>query len=188
MIDKPMILLIGPSGVGKSSFLDKALVDFSVLRDTITYTTRAMRKGESQGQPYHFVEREEFLGKLKHGFFVEHAEVHGNLYGTPADQIDESWRLKKVVIMDIDVQGARTFKTKYPQALAVFILPPSIGALRQRILKREGKIPADIEVRMRNAEVEMALASGFDRQIVNDNFAHAYAQLKKLIEEFLSFK
>jgi guanylate kinase len=182
---RPMILLIGPSGVGKSSFLDKALVDFPVLRDTITYTTRAMRKGESQGQPYHFVTRERFNELLKQDFFVEHAEVHGNLYGTPRDQIEESWRLGRVVIMDIDVQGAKIFKAQYPQALAIFVVPPSIDALRQRIISREGKVPPDIEVRMRTAETEMALADRFDRRLVNDHFEVAYGQLKKLIEEFL---
>lgn len=185
---KPMILLIGPSAVGKSSLLDKALTEFERLRDTITYTTRGMRKGESQGQPYHFVTKEEFKTKITENFFVEYAEVHGNLYGTPSDQIEESWRLGKVVIMDIDVQGAKTFKSKYPQALAIFILPPSIDSLRQRIISREGRIPDDIEVRMRNAEIEMAQAGQFDRQIVNDNFNQAYSQLKKLIEEFLAFK
>jgi guanylate kinase len=182
---RPMILLIGPSGVGKSSFLDQALKDFPALRDTITYTTRSMRKGESQGQPYHFVTMERFKELIAQGFFVEHAKVHDNLYGTPSDQIEESWRLGRVVIMDIDVQGAKTFKAKYPQALSVFILPPSIDSLRQRIVKREGSVPADIEVRMRNAEMEMALANQFDRQIINDSFAVAYGQLKKLIEEFL---
>jgi len=182
---RPMILLIGPSGVGKSSFLDKALIDFPVLRDTITYTTRAMRTGESQGQPYHFVTKERFRELLEKNFFVEHAEVHGNLYGTPRDQIEESWRLGRVVIMDIDVQGAKTFKAQFPQALAIFVVPPSIDALRQRIISREGKVPGDIEVRMRTAEKEMTLADRFDRRLVNDDFHAAYAQLKKLIEEFL---
>lgn len=187
-MNKPMILLIGPSAVGKSSLLDKALADFPQLRDTITYTTRGMRKGESQGHPYHFVSKEEFKQKISGNFFVEYAEVHGNLYGTPSDQIEETWRLGRVVIMDIDVQGAKTFKSKYPQSLAIFILPPSINALRQRIIKRENKVPDDIEIRMRNAQIEIGQVGEFDRQIVNDNFNHAYAQLKKLIEEFLEVK
>lgn len=182
---QPMILLIGPSGVGKSSFLDRALQDFPQLRDTITYTTRAMRQGESEGNPYHFVSVPRFKELLGQGFFVEHAQVHDNLYGTPSSQIEESWALGRVVIMDIDVQGAKTFKTRYPSALAVFILPPSIDSLRNRIIKREGKVPKDIDVRMKSAEREMALADRFDCQIINDDFEPAYARLKKLIEEFI---
>ncbi len=181
----PLIVLIGPSGVGKSSFLERALVDFSQLRDAITYTTRAMRQGESEGQPYHFVTRPKFEELIKQGFFIEFAEVHGNLYGTPVHQLEDAWKSNQVVVMDVDVQGARTFQAKYPEALTIFILPPTIDALRQRIIKREGKIPKDMELRLKNAEGEMAQAHLFSHQVVNDDFTAAYGQIKKLIEDFI---
>jgi len=181
----PLVILIGPSGVGKSSFLDRALKDFAQLRDAITYTTRAMRKGESEGQPYHFVSRSRFEELIKEGFFIEFAEVHGNLYGTPVHQLDDAWAQGQVVVMDVDVQGAKTFQTKYPEALTIFILPPSIDALRDRIVKREGKVPKDLELRLKNAEIEMAEANRFSYRIVNDDFSKAYAQIKKLIEDFI---
>jgi len=181
-----MIIVAAPSGAGKSSFVEKACREESRLEDTVTYTTRSMRLGESQGHPYHFVSREEFEAKLKENFFVEWAQVHTNLYGTPYEQLENAWLKGKCIIMDVDVQGAATFKKKYPDAISIFILPPSIDELRRRIEKRDGKVPADIEIRMANAEKEIQQASRFDYQIVNDQFDHSYAQFKKIVEELLS--
>jgi guanylate kinase len=180
---QPMIILIGPSGVGKSSFLERAIKEFPNLFDTTTYTTRKMRKGESEGRPYHFIDREKFKSLIDKNYFVEFAEVHGNLYGTPYDQIENAFKNRKIVIMDVDVQGARTFKAKFPGAVTVFLRPPSIDSLRQRILKREGKAPADLELRLANAEREMKEAAQFEIEIVNDDFEIAYLSLKKLIED-----
>ena len=181
-----MIIVAAPSGAGKSSFVEKACREESRLEDTVTYTTRSMRLGESQGHPYHFVSREEFEAKLKENFFVEWAQVHTNLYGTPYEQLENAWLKGKCIIMDVDVQGAATFKKKYPDAISIFILPPSIDELRRRIEKRDGKVPADSEIRMANAEKEIQQASRFDYQIVNDQFDQSYAQFKKIVEELLS--
>lgn len=182
---QPMIIVAGPSGAGKSSFLERAIKDYDQLVDTVTYTTRRMRAGESEGHPYHFVSEAKFRELIDQGFFIEWAHVHDRMYGTPMHQLTDAWREGKVVIMDVDVQGAKTFKSKYPQALSVFILPPSIDALRQRVMKRDGKVPADLELRMQNAQKEMAQASQFDRQVTNDQFEQAYSEFKKMIEEIL---
>ena len=128
---------------------------------------------------------ERFSELLERDFFVEHAEVHNNHYGTPYDQLEEAWKKGEVIIMDVDVQGAKTFQKKFPQALTVFILPPNIDALRHRVIKREGQPPRDLDLRMRNAEAEIAEAGRFKHQIVNDEFETAYGDLKKLIEDFL---
>lgn len=181
-----MIIVAAPSGAGKSSFVERACHEEKRLEDTVTYTTRAMRKGESEGHPYHFVSREVFEEKIKENFFVEWAQVHTNLYGTPYYQLEDAWLKGHCVIMDVDVQGAETFKSKYPDAVSVFILPPSIDELRRRIAKRDGGVPADIEIRMENAQKEIQQASKFDFQIVNDNFEQSYAEFKKIIEELLS--
>ena len=109
-----MIIVSAPSGAGKSSFLDRVLKDFPILKDTITYTTRTMRTGESDGNPYYFVSKEKFLELKEQGFFVESAKVHDNFYGTPLHQIEDAMRENRVVIMDVDVKGAATFKKKYP--------------------------------------------------------------------------
>ena len=182
---KPMIILVGPSGAGKSTLLERAVRDFDQLRDTTTFTTRPMRKGERDGRPYYFVSRETFLGLIDKDFFVEWAEVHGNYYGTPASQISDFWTQGKAVIMDVDAQGAKTFKTKYPQAITVFILPPSIDELRQRLIARESGQMKDLELRLENASKEIQQAQEFDYQLVNKDLDQTYENFKKLVEELL---
>lgn len=181
-----LIIIAAPSGAGKSSFVERISGEIPVLCDTVTYTTRAMRVGESEGHPYHYVSKEKFFELRERGYFVEWAVVHENLYGTPMYQLEEAWSKAKVVIMDIDVQGADTFKRKFPDAVTIFILPPSIAELRRRVTKRDGRIPDDLEVRMANAERELARAYEFNYQVVNDDFDKSYQQFKKIIEDLLA--
>lgn len=181
-----MIIVAAPSGAGKSSFVERLTSEMSVLADTVTYTTRAMRDGESEGQPYHFVSREKFLELTRDGFFVEWAEVHKNLYGTPLHQIEDAWKVGRVVIMDVDIQGAATFKAKYTHdAASIFILPPSIEELRRRVMKRDGGKTKDIELRMENATREIAAAPHFDHRVVNDDFETSYNEFKKLVQKLI---
>lgn len=180
-----MIVVVGPSGAGKSTFVDKVIAENPLLRDTVTYTTRAMRPHESEGNPYHFVGTQKFEDLIQENFFVEWAKVHNNHYGTPFYQIQEAWEQGLAIIMDVDVQGAKTFKDKFPQALTVFINPPSIDALRQRVLKRDQGTTKDLELRMKNAIKEMSLAGDFDVQLINDDFDKSYREFKKKIEEYL---
>jgi guanylate kinase len=181
-----MIIIAAPSGAGKSSFVERISKEVPRLCDTVTYTTRPMRAGESEGHPYHFVAKEKFLRLRDENFFVEWAVVHENLYGTPMSQLEEAWRQDRVIIMDVDVQGAATFKRKFPDAVSIFILPPSIEELRRRVTKRDGRIPPDLDVRMKNAENEIKRASEFDVQIVNDDFDKSYREFKKLVEDLLA--
>ena len=181
-----MIIVAAPSGAGKSSFVERLTSEMALLADTVTYTTRAMRDGESEGQPYHFVSREKFLDLARDGFFVEWAEVHKNLYGTPLHQIEDAWKVNRVVIMDVDIQGAATFKSKYRQeAASIFILPPSIEELRRRVMKRDGGKTRDIELRMENAAREIAAAPHFDYRVVNDDFETSYNEFKKLVQKLI---
>lgn len=189
MTAKPLMIIISaPSGAGKSSFIERALEDFSILKDTITYTTRQMRTGESEGDPYHFVSREQFERSIEEGFFVEWAQVHDSLYGTPLHQIDEAFSEGRVVIMDVDVKGAATFREKYPEAVTIFILPPSIEELKRRILGRDNKVPANLELRLENARKELKEANLFDYQVINDDFEASYQEFKKIIEDLLANK
>jgi guanylate kinase len=181
-----MIIVAAPSGAGKSSFVERATKELSVLVDTVTYTTRAMREGESEGKPYYFVGRAKFQELVASGFFVEWAEVHTNLYGTPLYQLEEAWAENKVVIMDVDVQGAETFKMKYPDASTIFILPPSIEELRRRVEKRDKGRTQNLEVRMANASREIAKAGEFDHQVVNDDFERSFGEFKKLVESLIA--
>ncbi len=177
-----MIIVAAPSGAGKSSFVEKITAENPRIHDVITYTTRPMRHHESEGKPYFFVSIEDFQKKVKEDFFIEWAQVHTNYYGTSYDQIRDAWAKGKVVIMDIDIQGVITFKSKFPDAKTVFILPPSIAELRRRVIKRDGAPPADLDIRMQNAEKEMAKAGEYDVQIVNDDFERSFAEFKKIVE------
>ena len=181
-----MIIVAAPSGAGKSSFVERICKEDERLRDTVTFTTRTMRAGESQGHPYHFVSKDEFNSLVAKNYFVEWALVHTNFYGTPLVQLEDAWSEGKCIIMDVDVQGADTFKAKYPDAKTVFILPPSIEELRRRVTKRDGASIADLEVRMNNAEKEIKVAHTFDFQIVNDDFEGSYLKFKKIVEELLT--
>lgn len=181
-----MIIVAAPSGAGKSSFVEKLAAEDTRLHDVVTYTTRSMRTGESQGKPYFFITPEDFEAKKNQDFFVEWAKVHTNHYGTSYEQLHGAWEQGKVVIFDIDIQGVATFKSKYPDAKTVFILPPSLDELRRRVIKRDGNPPPDLEVRMKNAEIEMAKAHEFDIRIVNDDFNRSFAEFKKIIDGWLA--
>ncbi len=180
-----MIIVAAPSGAGKSSFVEKISAEDLRLHDIITYTTRTMRHHESQGKPYFFIPKDEFDKKVSEDFFIEWAQVHTNFYGTSYEQVQLAWAKDKVVIMDIDIQGVVTFKSKFPDAKTVFILPPSIEELKRRVIKRDGGPPPDLDVRMANAEKEMAKASEFDVRIVNDDFDRSYAEFKKIVENWI---
>lgn len=185
-MNKVRIILIGaPSGAGKNSFMERALADFPQLEDVITYTTRAMRFGEVQGNPYHFVSREDFENKIKEDFFVEWSPVHDSLYGTSRQSLEEAWEKGKVAIMDIDVQGVEKVAKVYKDAVSIFILPPSIAELKRRILARDKKAPDNLQLRLDNAEKEIKLAHQFDYQLVNDDFEKSYLFFKKILEELL---
>lgn len=182
MKPRKTILIIGPTAVGKSTLLDQALKDYPILHDIITYTTRAPRGDETEGHPYHFVSEDKFRELMKENFFIETAFVHGLLYGTPRDQFENAHAEGKVVIMDIDVQGAKKLLQIYPEAVTVFIMPPAIDSLRQRFVKRVVTSEADLEKRLESAKKEMAQAEDFHHTIVNDVFDSAYAELRKVIE------
>ncbi len=183
-----MIIIAAPSGAGKSSFVDRITRELPRLCDTVTYTTRAVRAGESEGDPYHFVSPERFEELVQQNFFAEWAYVHHNRYGTPFYQLEDAWRADRVIIMDVDVQGADTFKRKFPDARSIFILPPSIDELRRRVTKRDSRASedADLEVRMKNADLEIQQAGRFDFQVVNDDFNKSYQEFKKIIDDLIS--
>lgn len=188
MSERNLFLIVAPSGAGKSSFVERALREIPGVSDVITYTTRAARPQEREGDHYHFVSSEKFAElRDQHSFFAEWAVVHGNLYGTPKKSIEDLWAQGRHPIMDIDFQGARSLKALYPQAKTIFIVPPSIDELRHRILKRSGGTPPhDLDVRLERARKEMELAGEFDYQIVNDNFERAFGEFKKIIEILVS--
>jgi len=180
-----LLLIIGPTAVGKSSIIDHVLKDYPQVVDLITYTTRPMRAGESEGQPYHFVTEEKFKQLIEQKFFIEWAHVHGRMYGTPRDQVVKASKDGKAVIADVDVQGAKSLLAEFPQAVTIFLLPPSVDALRQRFIKRGVTSEADLQKRLESAKTEMAQANHFQHVIVNDQLESTYTQVRKIIEILL---
>ncbi len=188
MNDARMILIAAPSGAGKNSFMERALAEFPVLKDIVTYTTRKMRTGEVDGEHYHFISKTDFQEKIDQGFFAEWSPVHDSLYGTSHQSLEAAWAEGRVAIMDIDVQGVEKFMKIYPDGISVFILPPSIEELKKRILARDKKAPENLQLRLQNAEKEIQLAHTFDYQLVNDDFEKSYQGFKKILEELLPFE
>jgi guanylate kinase len=176
-----LFIFSAASGTGKTS-LAKALVESTPeVAFSVSHTTRAPRPGEQQGVHYYYVTREEFDRMVANGEFVEHATVFGNSYGTSKKAIEDQVQSGKSVILDIDWQGARAIKRWRPEAVSIFILPPSRAALRDRLTNRKQDSQEIIDRRMREAVAEMSHYSEFDHLVVNDDFDAALADLKVIL-------
>lgn len=180
-----LIIVSAPSGAGKSTLCNRILQEKPELVDCITCTTRKPRPGESDGNPYFFIDEKEFLKRREEGFFAEWAIVHNNYYGTPINQLNDAWSNNRFVIMDVDVKGAQTLKSKFPDAKTIFILPPSLEELERRLLGRDSGQTNDISLRLRNAKLELEKANSFDYRVVNKELDSCYIEFKKIIEELL---
>ena len=162
-----LIVFSAPSGCGKGTMLEQILKkeDFCV---SVSATTRSPREGEQDGVNYYFISKDEFIQRIGEGKFLEYAEYCGNFYGTPMDKVNEMLEKGKNVILEIEVQGAVKVMQKRPDALSVFIAPPSINELRRRLHKRGTETDEVIEQRIAQASNEVALAAKYDYIIVND--------------------
>lgn len=176
-----LFILSAASGTGKTSLANALIESVPNIEFSVSHTTRAPRPGEKYGVHYFFVSREEFEMMVAAGQFLEHAEVFGNLYGTSRPQVEQRLKQGKSVILDIDWQGARSIKTRMPEAVSIFILPPSRAALEERLIKRGQDSPEVIARRMRDAVSEMRHYKEFDHVVVNDDFQAALGDLKAII-------
>lgn len=176
-----VFVVAAPSGAGKSSLVNALLKQDGSIRLSISFTTRAPRPGEAHGREYHFVSREEFAACKARGEFLETAEVHGNWYGTSRPWIEQQLEDGHDVLLEIDWQGAQQIKRHFPQAVGIFILPPSIEALRTRLQQRGQDSQEVIDRRLRAARSEMAHAPEFDFLIVNQDFDQALLELKAIV-------
>ena len=176
-----LFVLSGPSGVGKSSLRENVRKKLPRLAYSISHTTRPPRHGEREGRDYHFVSEETFLTMRQGGSFVEWAFVHGNYYGTSADQLELQRRRAEDVLLEIDVQGARQVKMRFPHACFIFVLPPDRETLKERLLKRGTEEGEDLETRLENAMGELLEASWYDYLVVNDDLDEAVEALKTII-------
>jgi len=183
-IGRHLVVISGPSGAGKTSIC-RAVADRLGLPISISATTRPKRPGETDGQDYYFLTEEAFRADIERGRFVEWAEVFGHLYGTPVEEVEQAHRAGGLLLLEIDVQGGIQIKRKYPDALAVLVLAPDPGALRERLLDRGTDSDEAVRRRLEKAaeEVHAARESGFyDVEVVNDRLEEAVRRVVKWIE------
>jgi guanylate kinase len=176
-----LIIVSAPSGAGKSSLVASALINIDRVCYSISYTTRQPRGAEQHGVDYYFVSQDEFFSMRRRGEFLEWAEVHGHFYGTQRAATEKLLEAGMDVLLDIDVQGAAQLLKEAPQAVAIFILPPSRQALEERLRKRDLNSKDDLERRLRNARQEVQRCREFPYLIINDDFKGAYARLEAII-------
>ncbi len=176
-----LIVISAPSGTGKTTLVHMLLKEFPDLEFSVSYTTRPPRPGEVDGKDYHFVDRKTFERMIEEGDFLEWAEVYGNLYGTSRTQVLRALNEGRDVILDIDTQGALQVKKNFPEAVLIFILPPSLKELERRLRSRGTDDEETIERRLKIAREEIRRAPLYDYIVVNDVLEVAYENLRSII-------
>ncbi|MBI3502407.1 MAG: guanylate kinase [Bacteroidetes bacterium] len=188
MSNGKLIIFSAPSGAGKTTIVHRILQKFSdQLEFSISACTRAKRPNETDGKDYYFISTEEFKNKIKKNEFAEWEEVYtGQFYGTLQSELERIWSRGKHIIFDLDVQGGINLKRKFGRrAFAIFVMPPSIKILEQRLKERKTETQENIAKRISKAKEEMKVADQFDKILVNENLEKATEEAEKLISEFL---
>jgi guanylate kinase len=181
-----IIVIVAPSGTGKSTLLEKVKKAIPELVWSVSCTTRPMREGEINGKDYFFVKEEDFKQKIQDDAFIEWAKVHSNYYGTLKSFVDEGLSDGKYLLFDLDVQGCDSVKKLYgDEARVIFIEPPSVKALEERLLNRATDSNEVIQERLKNALHELERKNDFDYNVVNDDIEKAYQDLKAIINKEL---
>jgi guanylate kinase len=176
-----LYVIAAPSGAGKTSLINSTLATFPDLAFSVSDTTRPIRRGEIDGEHYHFIDAATFRERVRQGRYLEHAEVFGNGYGTDRAQVEARWAEGKDVLLEIDVQGAAQVRASHPEACQIFVLPPSLDALKRRLTDRGTDRPEVIERRLAEARTEIGACLDFDWIIVNDDFDTARAELVSIV-------
>lgn len=180
-----LFVLSAPSGAGKSTLIKVLMQNIPDLMFSVSHTTRAPRAGESHGRDYFFVDKNEFETMIKNGRLAEWARVHDNYYGTSKDFIDESLASGVGIILDIDVQGKEQIEKVFPDCVSIFIMPPSMDILRQRLEGRGTETPESLAKRLKNAEAEVLKKDGYRHIIVNDDLDAASEEITQLVAGYM---
>ena len=182
-----LIVIVAPSGTGKSTMIKRLKEDFPSLVESVSYTTRPVRPGEVNGKSYFFIGREEFLKMRDENEFLEWAEVHGNFYGTSKKFVEECLASGKHLLFDLDVQGTDSMKAYFKdRAQVIFISPPSVEELEKRLRHRGTENTQVINLRLMNAQKELLRKNDFDFLIYNDDIENAYKRLFEITQSILS--
>jgi guanylate kinase len=180
-----VVVITAPSGSGKTTIYRKLLQRRRDISFSVSYTTRKRRPVEVDGVDYFFISRREFERKISVGDFIEWAEVHGELKGTDRRHLEECIHRSSACILDVDVQGAVNIMQAYPEALTIFIRPPSLEELKNRLMKRGTENEEELQVRLRNAEKELEYRGRFQYIVVNDQVENAVNRIEEIIDREL---
>ncbi len=183
-----VIILVAPSGGGKSTMAKRLFKDFEELKFSVSATTRTPREGELDGVHYHFLTPEEFQDRINENDFLEWEEFYGGKrYGTLRSEVDKKLNLGYFILLDIEVKGAMNIKEIYADnCLSIFIQPPSLEDLEQRLTLRGTETAESLALRLDRAKKELTYADRFDRVIINDDLETAYAQIKEAVANFMN--
>ena len=181
-----VFVITGPSGVGKGTLIRTLRERIPALELSVSATTRQPRPGEQDGVDYHFLTDEQFEDLIAKGAFVEHARYSGRRYGTLRDELESRAREGRPVVLEIEVQGARQVRERMPEAVQIFLAPPSEEALRARLVGRGDTAPEDMEARLQTAREELAARDEFQHVVVNDRLEDAVADLEALVRGYTS--
>ncbi|HED31483.1 MAG TPA: guanylate kinase [Prosthecochloris aestuarii] len=182
-----LIVFSAPSGTGKSTIAKRVLQLVDNLKFSVSATTRPMREAEVDGVNYHFLSRREFERKIEEGGFIEYEYFFGNYYGTLLETTRNAIDAGENLLLDLDVKGALNLKKHFPESsLLIFIRPPSMDILRQRLLQRESEDEETLNVRLERAAFELSQSSGFDREVINDDLDEAVDTVYGMIRTFIS--
>ena len=179
-----LFIIAAPSGGGKTTLCREVRKRFSDMLYSVSYTTRKLRDGERDGVDYYFIDKNDFENGIAAGKWAEWALVHGNYYGTSGDFLDKGLADGRDILLDIDVQGTRQILEHYTNSVAIFILPPSLEVLQQRLKARGTDSAESIAVRLKNAEKEMSQQDLYHHLIVNDQLSKAVPELISIIENY----
>lgn len=176
-----LFVISGPSGVGKGTISRQLLKEVPSIKYSVSATTRAPREGEKDGVNYFFLSIDDFQRMIKEDAFLEYANVYGNYYGTPREFVEKELKAGNHVLLEIDIQGALQVRKKAPDAVFVFIVPPSIEELQARIMGRGSETPESLRTRLRSAVQEMEFVSQYDYVVLNDEVSQAVCKIKCII-------